>query len=173
MEQKHIISVLVANKSGALTRISGLFARRSYNIDSLSVCATEDKQLSRMTITSIADENTMQQIIKQLSKLYDVRKVTELDRETSVARELLLVKVRMPAERRPEIESTCHIYKAKLIDLSPASVILELTGEPNKIDGFLKVVSPYGIIEMTRTGLSALERGQTSINDLADYNETL
>lgn len=172
-ENMHIISALVANKSGALTRISGLFARRGYNIDSLSVCATEDGNLSRMTITTTADESTVRQIIKQLDKLYDVIKVTELARETSVARELLLVKIATCAGQRPEIESTCNMYKAKLIDVSPESTVIELTGEPNKIDGFINVVQPYGIIELTRTGLSALSRGKSSINDLVDYNETL
>ena len=172
-ETQHIISVLVANKSGALTRISGLFARRGYNIDSLSVCATDSAKLSRMTITTTADESTVQQIIKQLDKLYDVIKVTELSKNTSVTRELLMVKIVTEPKQRPEIEATCNMYKAKLIDVSPDSTILELTGEPNKLDGFLNVVRDYGIIELTRTGMSALQRGKGSINDLTDYNETV
>ena len=166
MKDLHIISVLVSNKSGALTRISGLFARRGFNIESLSVCTTEDPAVPRMTITSSDDEAVLQQIVKQLDKLYDVIKVSELSRESSVARELLLVKIYALPAQRPELESTCNLYKAKIVDVSPESMIVELTGEPNKLDGFLSVLSPYGIVEMTRTGQSALLRGKTAITDL-------
>lgn len=173
MKDQHLISVLVSNKSGALTRISGLFARRGFNIESLSVCTTEDPRISRMTITSTDDETILKQIIKQLDKLVDVLKVTEMERDTCVSRELLMVKIRVRANQRPELESTCNLYKAKTIDVSPDSMILELTGEPNKIDGFINVIKPYGIVELTRTGQSALQRGLGSINDLADYNKQI
>lgn len=166
MNNLRIVSALVANKSGVLTRISGLFARRGFNIESLSVCATENPAVSRMTITTSDDEAVLKQIVKQLDKLYDVVKVTELSREGSVSRELLLVKIEAKPAQRPELESTCNLYKAKIVDVSPESMIVELTGEPNKLDGFVSVLSPYGIIEMTRTGASALLRGKTSITDL-------
>lgn len=171
--KQYIITALVSNHSGVLTRISGLFSRRGYNIDSLSVCATEDADLSRMTIVTVCDSATIQQITRQLDKLIDVVKVSLLDPSGSVMRELLLIKIKLQSNQRPEIESTCNIYKAKLIDLSEKSVIIELTGEPSKIDAFIKLLAPYSILELIRTGLTALGRGGDSINDLEDYNELL
>lgn len=169
--QQYIVTALVSNKSGVLTRISGLFSRRGYNINSLSVCATENAEFSRMTIVAEADDATIKQIARQLDKLVDVKKVSLLEPSGAVCRELLIIKLSMKPEQRPEIESTCNIYKAKMIDLSPTSLIAELTGEPNKIDAFIQVVSHYGIIELVRTGLTALGRGEANINDLADYND--
>ncbi len=169
--KKHLITALVLNQSGVLTRISGLFARRGYNIDSLSVCNTEDEKYSRLTLVSAGDDATIQQVIKQLDKLVDVVKVSELDTSQAVLRELLLIKVKVSASQRPEIDTTCSVYKAKIIDLSPESVVIEITGESGKIDGFINIMKPYGIIEMARTGLTALERGSSSINDLIDYND--
>ena len=171
--KKHIITALVNNHSGVLTRVSGLFARRGYNIDSLAVCNTEDENYSRMTIVSEGDDLTINQVIKQLDKLVDVIKVNELAADSAVSRELALIKIKVAPKERPEIETTARVYKAKIIDLSPESVVVELTGDPGKIDGFLKIVKPYGIIEMVRTGLNALERGEKSINDLIDYNDTI
>lgn len=164
MKNKHIITALVRNHSGVLTRISGLFARRCFNIDSLVVCATENPELSRMTIVSDTDDAVAEQMVKQLEKLVDVLKVRELE-DGSISRELLLVKIKLSAAQRPEIESTCNIYKAKLVDLSAASVVVELSGEPNKLDALIKILEPYGIIELSRTGVTALERGRKSIND--------
>lgn len=169
--KKHLITALVLNQSGVLTRISGLFARRGYNIDSLSVCNTEDEKFSRLTLVATGDNATIQQVIKQLDKLVDVIKVSELDLSQAVQRELLLIKVKVSASQRPEIDTTCNVYKAKIIDLSPESVVIEITGESGKIDGFINIMQPYGIIEMARTGLTALERGTASINDLVDYND--
>lgn len=172
MDKRHTVTALVKNHSGVLTRISGLFARRCFNIDSLVVCASENPKLSRMTIVSDADEETVAQIIKQLDKLADVIKVCELE-SGAITRELLLIKIRVSAVQRPEIESTCNIYKAKLVDLSPDSVVIELTGEPVKLDALINILAPYGIIELSRTGVTALERGSRSINDLVDYNELI
>ncbi|MDE6397940.1 MAG: acetolactate synthase small subunit [Clostridiales bacterium] len=169
--KQYIVTALVTNKSGVLTRVSGLFSRRGYNINSLSVCATEDPAYSRMTIVAEADESTIKQITRQLDKLIDVKKVSLLAPDKAVCRELLILKLTMKPAERPEIESTCNIYKAKMIDLSPASLIVELTGEPNKIDAFINVVAHYGIIELVRTGLTALSRGEENINDLKDYND--
>ena len=164
MKNKHIITALVKNHRGVLTRISGLFARRCFNIDSLVVCATENPELSRMTIVSDTDDAVAEQMVKQLEKLVDVLKVRELE-DGSISRELLLVKIKLSAAQRPEIESTCNIYKAKLVDLSAESVVVELSGEPNKLDALIKILEPYGIIELSRTGVTALERGRKSIND--------
>ncbi|MCL2061005.1 MAG: acetolactate synthase small subunit [Firmicutes bacterium] len=162
--KKHLITVLVSNKSGVLTRISGLFARRGFNIDSLVVCSTEDEHVSRMTIVVTADDTVIAQVIKQLGKLIDVIRITELDPEKSVSRELMMIKIHVAATQRSEIETTCTIYKAEIIDLSPESVIIELTGKSSKLDAFIELVKPYGIIEMTRTGLNALHRGKQSIS---------
>lgn len=173
MNNKNIITALVKNRAGVLTRISGLFARRCYNIDSLSVCNTEDDKYSRMSIVVTEDDATFKQIIRQLDKLPDVIKVSGLNNQSSVLRELLLIKINITTTQLPEIETTCNIYKAKTIDLSPESVVIELTGESSKLDAFIKVLEPYGIIEMARTGLVALMRGKESINDLEDYNELI
>lgn len=168
---QYIITALASNKSGVLTRVSGLFARRGYNISSLNVSDTENPDFSRMTIVAEGDEATIKQITRQLDKLIDIKKVSLLQPANAVLRELLIVKLNMPPEKRPEIESTCNLYKAKTIDLSPISAIVELTGEPNKIDAFINVVSHFGIIELVRTGITALGRGSDNIDELSDYNE--
>ena len=167
------ITALVSNKPGVLNRVAGLFSKRGYNIESLSVCATEDDALSRMTIVAQGDAYILEQITKQLDKLIDVKKVTRLVPDGAIARELLLIKISVKPAQRPEIESTANIYKAKIADLSPSSVVLELTGEPSKIDAFIGVVTEYGIIELARTGLTALQRGDVCIKDLDDYNELI
>ena len=171
--KKHTITALVSNRSGVLTRISGLFARRGFNIDSLCVCATEDEKLSRMTIVLNGDDYTLAQMTKQMDKLIDVKKIAVAGEDGSIFRELLLIKVSAPAEKRSELIEIKEVYKAKIVDLSPESLILELTGEPNKLDGFIKVVEPYGILEMARTGVTALSRGDSCLNDLTDYNELI
>lgn len=168
MQDKHVISALVVNHSGVLTRVSGLFSRRGYNIESLSVCATEDARFSRMTIVAKGDEYTVDQIVKQLDKLVDVKKIALAQERVSLFRELLLVKLRAPAEARANIAQVATIYKAKTVDLSPDSMVLELTGEPDKLDAFLAVAEPFGIIEMARTGVTAIQRGDANIKDSAD-----
>ena len=170
---KYTITALLANKSGVLTRLSGLFARRGFNIDSISACATEDANFSRVTIVFTGDEYTLSQMTKQLDKLIDVKKITLADEKDSVLRELLLVKVSAPADKRSELIEIKEVYKAKTVDLSPKTAILELTGEPNKLDGFIKVIEPYGILELARTGVTALSRGEKCLNDLVDYNESI
>jgi len=170
----HIITALVSNKPGVLNRIAGLFSKRGYNIESLSVCATEDENLSRMTIAVNGDAYILEQITKQLDKLIDVKKVTQLKSgDEAILRELLLIKISVKPSQRPEIESVVNIYKAKTVDLSPASMVLELTGESSKINAFINVVKEYGIIELARTGLTALQRGEACIKDLEDYNELI
>ncbi len=171
--KKYTITALVSNRSGVLTRVSGLFARRGFNIDSLCVCATEDEKLSRMTIVLNGDDYTLAQMTKQMDKLIDVKKITVADEDASIFRELLLIKLAAPAQKRSELLEIKDVYKAKVVDLSPESLVMEITGEPNKLDGFVKVVEPYGILEMARTGVTALARGDKCLNDLTDYNEMI
>lgn len=173
MNKKHTISALVVNRSGVLTRISGLFSRRGYNIESLSVCATEDEHLSRMTIVINGDNYILSQIVKQLDKLIDVKKIALTEERNSIYRELLLIKVSAEADIRSQIVEISNIYKAKIVDLSLNAITIENTGEPNKLDAFIKVLQPYGIMEMARTGVTALMRGDNCIKDLTDYNDLI
>ncbi len=156
----HTISILVQNRPGVLTRISGLFARRGYNIDSLSVCATEDDNFSRMTITVCGNDKILSQIMSQLDKQVDVVKVADFEPKKSVFRELLIIKINCTAKQRTEIVDICTIFKAKTIDISADdTMIIELTGETQKIDALINILKPYGVLEMARTGGAALERG--------------
>lgn len=171
--KKYTISALVTNKSGVLTKVSGLFSRRGFNIESLSVCNTEDRNLSRMTIVLNGDDYMRSQMVKQMDKLIEVKKITVADEKTSIFRELLLVKVSAEAETRSQIVEIKEIYKAKVVDLSLHSMILEITGEPSKIDAFIEVIQPYGILEMARTGLTALSRGDKCIKDVDSYHDII
>ena len=170
-EKKYTIGALVSNRSGVLTRISGLFTRRGYNIESLCVCATEDPEISRMTIILNGDEYLLYQMIKQMDKLEDVKKVGCANELDCVYRELLLVKVKAEPDTRSQIIEINEIYKAKTVDLSPSSMILEITGDPEKLDAFLKVIEPYGIMEMQRTGVTALARGTHNLKDRPSFTE--
>ena len=171
VEKKYTIGALVSNKSGVLTRISGLFTRRGFNIESLCVCATEDPEISRMTIILNGDEHLLYQMIKQMEKLEDVMKVGCANELDCVYRELLLVKVKAEPDKRSQIIEINDIYKAKTVDLSPTSMILEITGDPEKLDAYLKVIEPYGIMEMQRTGVTALARGIHNLKDRESYTE--
>jgi acetolactate synthase-1/3 small subunit len=170
---QYTISALVANKSGVLMRVSSLFSRRAYNIDSLSVCATEDPTLSRMTIVLNGDDYILGQMMKQMDKLIDVKKIIHVDESDAIFRELLLLKVNAPAEKRAEIYQICEIFRAKVDDLYPTSMVIELTGESRKLDGFINMVKDYGILEMARTGVTAISRGDHCIKDMIDYNEKI
>lgn len=170
-EKKYTIGALVSNKSGVLTRISGLFSRRGYNIESLSVCATEDPEISRMTVILIGDEYMLYQMIRQMDKLEDVKKIGCADELDCVYRELLLAKVNASPEARGQIGIINDIYKAKVVDLSPDTMILELTGDPEKLDAFVKVIEPYGILEMQRTGVTVLARGRHTLKDRDCYGD--
>lgn len=165
MSKLHYISMLVSNNAGVLTRISGLISRRGYNIESLSVCKTEDSNLSRMTISLFGDEAQITALKHQLLKQIEVNGVTELCEDDSVLRELLLIKLEVTPNKRSEIIEVCSIFKAKTIDLTQNAMVLELTGSPRKIDAFIDVLRPYQIIEIARSGTSALHRGQTVIKD--------
>jgi len=160
----HIISILVENQAGVLSRVSGLFSRRGYNIDSLSVGETEDPSRSRITIAVKGDAMVIDQIVKQVNKLADSVSVVELRHGDSVYRELALIKIKAPTEKRMEIIGIVDIFRANIIDVSPSAVIAEITGETSKIDAFVEIVEPYGIVEIARTGLTGLSRGSTAIN---------
>lgn len=170
-ETKHVLSCLVVNHSGVLSRISGLFARRGYNIDSLSVCATEDPKISRMTIVSICDEYIFGQLTKQLDKLYDVIYVSPMNQSESVMRELLLIKLENASEKLSQIMEITKVYKAKTVDLSPSAMVLELTGDTGKLDAFIKVLEPYHILEMARTGITAIFRDDKCLKEMAIYED--
>lgn len=161
--QRQIISILVNNQPGVLSRIAGLFSRRGYNIDGLTVCATEDERYSRMTITVTAAPVTIKQIVAQLEKQEDVVKVMNLEQKNVAARELLLIKIAVRGEKRGEIVDLTSLFGAKAIDVSAESMMLELTGSTDKVDNFVKVLSAYDILEMARTGGAALERGAGSL----------
>ena len=165
MEQRHVLSVLVQNSSGVLSRVSGLFSRRGYNIDSLTVGRTEDEKISRMTIAIVGDNDTLEQVKKQLDKLEDVIKVIDLKNGNSVYRELVLIKVKADAEKRAAINEIVTIFRSKIIDVSVDTLTIELTGDESKITALIKLMEEYGIQELVRTGVTALERGDKNIRN--------
>ena len=156
---KYTLSVLVENHAGVLSRVSGLFSRRGFNIDSLAVGSAETPDLSRITIVVDGDEYIVDQVRKQLSKLVDVRRVQLLDPNNSVARELVMIKVKVSKEKRPEVVQLVDIFRAKIIDVSTDTLTVLMTGEGNKTEALLTLLDDYGILEIARTGILALERG--------------
>ena len=154
-----VIQLLVDNTSGVLSRISGLFARRGYNIESITAGVTSVPDMTRITIVTAGDEDILEQIEKQVGKLVDVIDVRELESESSVYRELCLIKIRADAENRDALLKIVDRFHCKLLDISPESLIAEITGSRSKIDGFLTLVSEYEILEVARTGLAGLARG--------------
>ncbi|MEE1003178.1 MAG: acetolactate synthase small subunit [Acutalibacteraceae bacterium] len=162
MEKKYI-SVLVENHEGVLARLSSLFCQRGFNIDSLTVSATNDPTLSRITITTMGNSDEITQIMRQTEKLYEFKGFFELEPKQALLRELLLVKVRADESNRAALREIAAIYKAKIIDLSISSMVFELTGEPEKLDGFLEILSTYDIMEVCRTGVTALQRGDVKL----------
>jgi acetolactate synthase-1/3 small subunit len=163
--EKHVLSALVKNSSGVLSRVSGLFSRRGYNIDSLTVGRTEDPSISRMTITLMGDENVLEQVKKQLNKLEDVVRVIDFKTNESVYRELALIKVRANAENRAAINETVKIFRSKIIDISTDTLTIELTGDEEKISALINLMEEYGIEELVRTGVTALQRGEKTIKN--------
>ena len=156
---KHNIAVIVENKSGVLTRIAGLFSRRSFNIDSLSVGATDNPEYSRMTITVQGDRDVLEQVIKQLSKLINVIRVSEMDPSESLDRELAVIKVSVDRENRSEIMQIVNIFRARIIDVSQRSMIIEVTGDEEKVDAIIQLLRQFGIKELARTGKVSMLRG--------------
>ncbi len=156
---KHTIAVIVENKSGVLTRIAGLFSRRSFNIDSLSVGATDNPEYSRMTLTVDGDKDVLEQVIKQLSKLINVIRVSELDPSEVIERELAVIKVNADKDSRSEVMQIVDIFRAKIIDVSARSMIIEITGDVEKVDAMVHMLRQYGIKELARTGKVSMIRG--------------
>lgn len=164
--KKMVLSMLVDNTAGVLSRVAGLFSRRGYNIDSLTVGETQDPAYSRMTVVVSGDDQILEQIRKQLSKLEDVREIRELLPDESVCRELILVKVQSSVEDRQAIISVADIFRAKIVDVAFESLMIELTGNQAKIEAFIKLLEGFTIIEIVRTGITGLARGS---GDIADY----
>ena len=170
--KQHVVSALVENRAGTLSRVSGLFSRRGFNIDSLTVGETEDSSVSRMTIAVTGDDAVLEQIIKQLGKLVDVIAVRELEPDSCLRREIMLVKVSADEKTRPAVIEIAGIFRSRIVDVSPETITIEATGDIEKLNGLLLLLRPYGIIELARTGLVALERGSRflsvpSISDLS------
>jgi acetolactate synthase-1/3 small subunit len=157
---KHALSVLVENKPGVLVRVAGLFARRGFNIDSLVVAETENPAVSRMTITIEEQDQPVEQVTKQLHKLVNVIKITDLQPGDSIERELLLIKVKTDAGSRSEIMQIVEIFRAKIVDVSSEVLIIEMTGTRDKVSAFMDLLSPFGVVELMRTGRLAMGRGK-------------
>ena len=159
---KFVIAVYVDNQSGVLTRVTAMFTRRGFNIDALTVGETERPEYSRITITMSGDDYVKEQLINQLKKLYVVKKVEVLEDEP-IKRELMLIKVENKAQNRSEIMTAVDVFRASVIDYSPDGMCIEVTGNPSKIDAFVKLMQPFGILEMCRTGIVALDRGNKTL----------
>jgi acetolactate synthase-1/3 small subunit len=164
---RHTLSVLVENRPGVLTRVAGLFARRGFNIHSLAVGPTEHAEVSRITVVVDVEELPLEQVTKQLNKLVNVIKIVELEPSASVQRELLLVKVRADLQNRSHVLETARLFRAKVVDVAPDAVTIEVTGNPDKLEAFLRVLEPFGIRELVQSGLVAIGRGNRSITDRA------
>ena len=164
--EKRILSILVDNTSGVLSRVAGLFSRRGYNIDSITAGVTADQRYSRMTVVGEGDDQMLQQITKQLAKQEDVRDVKVLEQDDSVARELMLVKVAVKPEQRQGALSVADIFRAKVVDVSKDSLIMEMTGSQNKLQAFVELMADYEILELARTGITGLSRGSDDVRYL-------
>ncbi|MBO4981835.1 MAG: acetolactate synthase small subunit [Lachnospiraceae bacterium] len=164
--QKKVFQLLVDNTSGVLSRISGLFSRRGYNIESITAGVTADPRFTRITIVTSGDDEVLEQIEKQVGKLVDVRDIKELKPDESVYRELVLIKVKAAASERQNVISVADIFRAKIIDVAPESLIIELTGNQSKIDAFISLLDGYEILELARTGIAGLGRGIENVTML-------
>jgi len=158
----HIISVLVENKAGVLAKISGLFSRRGFNIESLAVGPTDDEKISRITLAANAEEHSIEQIIKQLYKLINVIKIQELDPSNIVERELVLIKVSADSKTRPEILEIVSVFRANIVDVGKKTIMIEITGNSSKVKALEDLLKPFGILELVRTGKIACSRGSKS-----------
>ena len=165
MNDRHILSVLVENKPGVLTRIAGMFARRGYNIHSLAVGPTEDARVSRLTLVVGTEAVQLEQIIKQLNKLVNVLKIVELEQDQAIEREMQLVKVGADPVTRSQIIEIAEVFRAKIVDVDHDSITVEVAGNPSKLEAMQQLLAPYGIRELVRSGTIALSRGTRSISD--------
>ena len=157
---RHVISLVIENESGALSRVSGLFSARGYNIESLTVAPTEDASLSRMTIVTSGSDDIVEQITKQLNKLVEVIKVVDLSESAHIERELMLIKVRAAGKDREEIKRMADIFRGRILDVTDKSYTVELTGDSDKLDAFIAAIEPGVILETVRTGASGIGRGE-------------
>jgi len=158
--RQHVLSILVENKPGVLTRVSGLFTRRGFNIDTLSVGPTDDERISRITLTLDGSSQPIDQVTKQLHKLINVLKIKDLDPAETVARELALFKVSVDPQTRSEVRELAEVFRGKVVDVGKRSIIVEVTGDRSKVEAFERLVRPYGLVEMIRTGSVAIARGR-------------
>lgn len=163
-KEQFILSAIVSNHFGVLTRVSGLFSRRGYNIDSLNVGVTENPKYSRMTIIVTGDDYIKEQIVKQLAKLHDVKKVEIMPEDKTVSREHLLIKIRATNERRAEINDAVNVFRGKVVDFHTDSITVEMTGETSKVEAFINLCKEFGILELCRAGALAIKRGEDSLS---------
>lgn len=161
---RHIISILIENESGALSRVAGLFSARGYNIESLTVAPTEDPSLSRMTLVTSGNDEIIEQITKQLNKLIDVVKLIDLAESSHIERELMLVKIKTTHETREEVKRMVDIFRGKIIDVTPNSYVIEMTGQSNKLDAFVHGFDEESIIEVVRSGPTGISRGEKGLH---------
>jgi acetolactate synthase-1/3 small subunit len=161
---RHIISILIENESGALSRVAGLFSARGYNIESLTVAPTEDSSLSRMTLVTRGSEDIIEQITKQLNKLIDVVKLIDLAESDHIERELMMVKIKTTEQTREEIRSMADIFRGKIIDVTPTSYVVEITGPSSKLDAFVAAIDRDTIIEVVRSGPTGVSRGEKGLH---------
>lgn len=161
---RHIIAILIENEAGALSRVAGLFSARGYNIESLTVAPTEDPSLSRMTLVTRGSEDVIEQITKQLNKLIDVVKLIDLQETVHIERELMLVKIKTTDKMRDELRSVVDIFRGKIIDVTPSSYVIEMTGTSDKLDAFIATVDKNSIIEVVRSGATGISRGEKGLH---------
>lgn len=166
MLERHVLSILVRNQSGVLSRIAGLFSRRGYNIDSLTVGVTEDPTKSRMTVVVHTDDETVIQIKNQLRKVYDVVKVVELSPNDAVIREIVMIKISCTSDLRSEVIGICDIFRAAIVDVAQESLVVQIAGDESKIEAFTSMLEPFGIKEIVRTGITALSRGPEELKNI-------
>ena len=164
--KRRVLSILVDNTSGVLSRVAGLFSRRGYNIDSITAGITINPQITRMTVVCSGDDLVLEQITKQLAKLVDVRHIKVLKPGESVNRELMLIKIKVMPEQRQNITSIAQIFRAKIVDVGKESMVIEVTGEQRKLEAFLDILDEYEILELARTGLAGLSRGADDVQYL-------
>lgn len=160
---RHIIAVLLENESGALSRVSGLFSARGYNIESLTVAPTDDASLSRMTIVTVGTQHIVEQITKQLNKLVDVVRVVDLTESRHIERELMLTKVRSSGGRREELKRLADIFRGRIIDVTDSTYTIEMTGDSDKLDAFIAALGSEGILEVVRSGVTGIARGERAL----------
>lgn len=158
-KDRHVLSITVENYAGTLSKVAGLFTRRGYNIDTLNVAETMDPNISRITVTVTGDEEVLEQITKQLNKLINVIKITDLTSKKSILRELMFLRIACTKENRSEILQLADVFKGKSVDIAPKNITVEVTGDEDKNNAFIELMKPYGILEIVRTGLTAIERG--------------